>query len=66
MLNSFTQLKNFKHFGSSAIQQTKGMVGFGWFWLVFDQIDQLPTKVNQKRPTSMHLTVARTVMPVGQ
>ena len=23
-----------------AIQQTKGMVGFGWFWLVFDQIDQ--------------------------
>ena len=23
-----------------AIQQTKGMVGFGWFWLVFDQTDQ--------------------------
>ena len=23
-----------------AIQQTKGMVGFGWFLLAFDQIDQ--------------------------
>ena len=24
----------------AAIQQTKGIVGFGWFWLVFDKIDQ--------------------------
>ena len=30
----YVQVKN------RAIQQTKGMVGFGWFWLVFDQIDQ--------------------------
>ena len=37
------------------------LVGFGWLWLVFDQIDQKPTKVNQKRPTSMYLTVAVTV-----
>ena len=43
-------------------------LGNGWFWSVlvaFDQIDQQPTKVNQIRPSSMHLTVARTVLPVG-
>ena len=49
----------------SAIQQTKGMVGFGWFWLVFDQYDQKPNKAKQIRPTSIHVTVARTVLPVG-
>jgi hypothetical protein len=50
-----------------AIQQTKGMVGFRLFWLVlvdFDQYDQYPNKAKQIHRTSIHVTVARTVLPV--
>ena len=39
------------------------LVGFGWFLIKLINSQQ---KVNQIRPSSMHLTVAMTVLPVGQ